>query len=412
MAVVNPFKAFHYNTKTIRDLADVITPPYDVIPEGMDKTYRARSPYNFAHVDLPHSANETYEAADQRLKAWADKGIVTRDNVPNYYLYRQTFTVDGVTHMRDVLVGAVLLHEFADGVIRPHENTYGQAKADRLQQMRATNCQLSQIFGMVQDPDGFLESAYEPWEYRTPLLQAKADDGVEHVIWQIEGAKAKELGDFFKDKPIYIVDGHHRYESSVQFAKERGALGNPSDPAAYMMFAIANSYDPALIVFPTHRLVKSLPSAPPDRAKIAHDFRLTAMTLEELKRFVAQPQATPQFALFMEGSLFLYTPKNWNAEEGRLGKSVAKLSVAWSDLKLFKDHFGIDENNRKSHIAYEKDLNAAWGKRETAKAVVFHAPPAVEDIVHVADENRFMPQKSTYFYPKLSAGLIMRDLRA
>ena len=176
---------------------------------------------------------------------------------------------------------AVLLSDFSEGIVRPHENTFGKYKADRLQLMRATKCQLSQIFGMVKDPQGFLETVYEKWEYNNPLLRAHSDEGVEHTVWRIEAAKAPEIADFFKDKPIYIVDGHHRYESSLQYAREQMVVGQKEQPAAYMMFAIANSYDPGLIVFPTHRVVHGGHKV--QRERLDNVFKLTPYTHEDLR---------------------------------------------------------------------------------------------------------------------------------
>jgi uncharacterized protein (DUF1015 family) len=412
MAVVSPFKAFHYNTKKISDLSQVITPPYDVIPAGMDQTYWQRSPYNFAHLDLPHGPNETYQRANELLGKWMEHSILVRDNAPGYYLYRQTFQANGVKHMRDTLMAAVLLHDFADGIIRPHENTYGQYKTDRLQLMKATGCQLSHIFGMVKDPEGFLEGLYEKWEFQTPLLHGRGDDGVENTVWKIDGGKGTEIATFFADKPLYILDGHHRYESSVQYAREKGVLGNAKDPAAYMMFAIANSFDPALVVFPTHREVRSLPEGVSfSRAALEEVFQLAPLTEEELRTFVTHPDPTPRFALAIGRDLYLCTPRRWQSEEAKVGKSISRLAVFWSDQKLLQDLGGIAEANRKEHISYEKDLDAALEKRAEARLVIYHAPPAVEAITQIADEKKFMPQKSTYFYPKLAAGMIMRDLK-
>ena len=410
MAVVSPFKAFHYSTQSITNLSDVITPPYDVIPAGKDKMYWDRSPYNFAHVDLPHSVSEDYSRAATTLKKWREHSIIVSDPRPAYYLYRQAFTIEHETHVRDTLMCAVLLSDFSEGIVRPHENTFGKYKADRLQLMRATQCQLSHIFGMVKDPQGFLETVYEKWEYQNPLLRAHSDEGVEHTVWRIDAAKAPEIAGFFEGKAIYIVDGHHRYESSLQYAREQMAVGQKDNPSAYMMFAIANSYDPGLVVFPTHRVINGVGAGKTKRESLEDVFKLAPYTYEDLKAFVSRPDPTPQFGLYLNGQLFLCTPRNWKSEESHMGKSVAKLAVAWSDHKLLEDYFGVDDSNRKEHIAYERDFESTWAQREKSDAIIFHAPPAIDDIINVADEEKFMPQKSTYFYPKLAAGLIMRDL--
>jgi uncharacterized protein (DUF1015 family) len=410
MAKVFPFRAFHYNTHTIGNLSDVIIPPYDVISETECKTYRARSPYNFAHVDMAQCEGDDYTHARNLIEKWRQHQILSTDNQPGYYLYRQTFKIDGTAHTRDTLMAAVELRDFADGVVRPHENTFGKAKTDRLQILRQTRCNLSHIFGMVKDPEGVLNSLYEKFEFQAPLLHGKTDDGVDHAIWKIEAAKAPELATFFEDKSIYIVDGHHRYESALMYAKEVGALGKTELSASKVMFAIANAYDPALVVFPTHRIVNGVAGV--NREVLDKHYHLIKVTYDDLKAFVAKPRQSPEFCLWWEGQLYQCTPKHWEKQEAALGRSLFKLSVYWSDEVFLKEVCGINDGNRKEKITYDKDLASTWDARQKAQMVVFHAPPAITDIMDVADDRKFMPQKSTYFFPKLAAGLVMRDITA
>ena len=408
MAKIFPFPAFHYNTKAVTNLSDVIVPPYDNIPEGDEKKYLARSPYNFAHVILPQSKEDDYSRSKALLEKWHSHGILSTDRTPGYYLYRQTFTLDGIAHNRDTLMCTVALCDFSEGVVRPHENTFGVFKKDRLQILRQTRSNLSHVFGMVKDPDGFLNSLYERWEFQTPLLKGKTDDGVENAIWKINPAKAPELTAFLEDKAIYIVDGHHRYESALMYAKETGAVGKYDMPASKMLFSIANSYDPGLVVLPTHRVVRGAPKI--DHAALEKKYNLLPVTFEQIQTFVTKPRKVPEFGLLLEGKLYHCTPKNWQAEEQRLGHSLYRLSVNWSDRLFLPEVCGITDENRKEKVAYEKDARAAYEQRNQASLIIFHAPPAITDIMDVADEKKFMPQKSTYFYPKLAAGLIMREI--
>lgn len=411
MALVSPFKGWHYNPEKLSNLSDLITPPYDVIPKGAEAEYYARNPYNFAQLILPKKPDDDYILANQYLQKWKETKVVRQDPYLSYYLYRQTFTLDGKTHTRDSLMCLVLLHDFAEAIIRPHENTHGKYKADRLQILRATQHNLSHIFGMVKDEDGILEMSYEQWAYDAPLFQATSrEDNVQHTVWRKEASKATEIEKFFENQPIYIVDGHHRYESALQYAREKGALGNPQRPEAYLLFAIANSYDPGLVILPTHRYVTQV-EKPISLSDVGEQYELTSMTTEELSEFVVKPQETPKFAMFIEGQLFQCSPKYWVDASDSMGSSVAKLSVAWSDTKFLKEFCGIDEQNRTQKIQYEKDWKPLWEKRNAANVVIFHAPPKIEDVTSVADEKRFMPQKSTFFYPKLAAGLVFREVR-
>jgi len=142
------------------------------------------------------------------------------------------------------------------------------------------------------------------------------------------------------------------------------------------------------------------------------DFSLSPMGFEELERFVDTPQNTPQFVLYLKGQLTLCRAKNWMALEPAWGKSIARLSVAWSDNRLLQALCAIDETTRAAKISYQHDLMECWKQRDKAEMIIFHARPAVTDVTDVADEKRFMPQKTTYFFPKLAAGFIMRNLNS
>lgn len=408
MSHVFPFKALHFNSDQVKDIGEVIIPPYDAIPEEDVPKYLAKSPYNFAHVLLPRSANEDYSHALQLLTKWRETGILRETSGPCYFLYEQKFEAYGSSHSRRVLMCTVELCDFSKGIVRPHENTYGQYKADRLAILKKTQCNLSHIFGMVRDQKGTLESLYEKWVYEKPFLKGNMGDGVEHAVWKIEASKAPEIQPFFEDHPIYIVDGHHRYESSLMYAKELGVVGNRNHPASQMLFAIANAYDPGLVVFPTHRMVRKGDAPAPQLAAIEKRFQLEKREESWLKGFVDTARKDPNFALYMNGVIYEAIPKNWVGEESKIGKSVTRLGVTWSDHYFLKENCGVDDSNRKARIHYERDLKVAWRDRDKFQLVVFQPRPNVTDVSDVADEKLFMPQKSTYFFPKLAAGLVMR----
>jgi len=306
MAQIFPFRAFHYNSHNVGDLSELIIPPYDVISESECEAYRSRSPYNFAHVLLAHCQGDDYARSRELIEKWRGHKILTTDNHPGYYLYRQTFKIDRVSHTRDTLMCTVELRDFSDGVVLPHENTFGKFKTDRLQILRQTRANLSHVFGMVKDPEGILNSLYERYEFQAPLLHGKTDDGVEHAIWKFSPAKAPELAQFFANKPIYIVDGHHRYESALMYAKETGVLGKTDVSASKMMFAIANAYDPALFVFPTHRIVQGGNQINADLME--KRYHLMPISFEDLQAFVTKPRRAPEFGVYWDGRLYQCSP--------------------------------------------------------------------------------------------------------
>lgn len=408
MTTIAPYKALHYNPEMFSDLTPVIVPPYDNIPKGDDEKYWKRSPYNLAHLILPKKENEDYVEAAKLLQQWQRENIL-KETAPAYFLYQQDFEAYGHTYSRRTLLCTVQLRDFKEKIVRPHENTFGKYKADRLKKLKSTQANLSHIFMMVADKEKYLDSHFDKWSFEKPFLKGKSDEGVTHTLWKKEVSGKDEIAEFFSSRPIYIVDGHHRYESSLNYAKELGVVGT-NHPAAQMMIAVANAYDPGLVVFPTHRLIKKGLLGQWDTAKFHEQYELTPMTYEELKVFVTKESATPQFGLYLEGKLNLCRPKNWEAATEIKPKAVRKLSVTWSDHKFLLELCNVNDSNRGDKITYDRDVASAYNQRENCDLIVFQAKPSVLDVIDVADEEGFMPQKSTYFYPKLAAGFTMRRL--
>lgn len=411
MAKIFPFRGFHYNTEIIQNISEVITPPYDNIPEGDEAKYLSRSPYNFAHVDLPRVPGDDYTHASETLTKWNTHRILVGDRTPCFYWYRQTFTFDAHKHVRDALVCSVGLADFAEKVVRPHENTHGLPKKDRLQLLAKTGYNLSHIFAMVKDPEGFLSSLLEKWEFREPLLHGSTDDGAEHSVWKLEAEKVPELAAFFENQPLYIVDGHHRYESALAYAREVGALGNFQHPASKALFSISNAFDPGLIVLPTHRGVRSLGESKAKLQTLSTHYHLAPATEADLKAFTSKTGTTPTFILGFDNQLFSCTPHHWEDHEKTMGSALYKLPMHWSDRKLLTEELGVPEKDYASRIRYEKDPFKLWESRQSFDLLIFHARPKITDVTDVADESRFMPPKSTHFYPKLASGLVLRSVK-
>jgi len=408
MPTVAPFKALHFNPSKIRDLSAVVCPPYDNIPEAEIPRYLDKSPYNMVHALLSKSEDDDYRSAAALLGRWKELGVLTQTPRPAYFVYEQTFTWAGHSHRRRTLMATVLLSEFSEGQVRPHENTFSQFKEDRLRILRATRCNLSHVFGMVRDEEGELASAVESSLYHPPILGATTDDGIQHAVWTVEQNAEHTLTGFLGTRPVYIVDGHHRYEAALRYAKESGVLGKPTEPSAYMLFSIASMEDPALLVLPTHRILSG--TAAPAMTAIEKRFHLAPTTERELAEFTQAPHPEPAFGLLTPSATYLCRPRDWQAKTSEWGKSLAALSVKWSDHVLMPELCGIDDSNRKQRVRYEKDFSAAWAARTASAAVIVHAPPAIATIANIADEKGFMPQKSTFFYPKLAAGFLMRPL--
>ncbi|MBY0371044.1 DUF1015 domain-containing protein, partial [bacterium] len=371
MATISPFRGYYYNSEKVGRLNDVITPPYDVIPAGGDQKLWDRSPYNFAHVDLPKKKDDDYASALQTLSQWVEHKVLRSDPTPGYYWYRQTFNYEGGRHVRSALVCAVLLHDFSEGIIRPHENTHGAHKKDRLQSIRKTGFNLSHIFGMVKDADGFFNSLTEGWDFQHPLLQGTTDDGTDHAVWRIEPDSVPQLEEFFAEQPIYIVDGHHRYESALAYAREVGAYGKAGNPAASTVFTICSTFDPGLLVLPTHRGIHTLEPHRARLPKIREAFDLTPATPAELSAFVAKPTNVPAFFLGFENQLFRAIPKGWETSAAKEGRAMAKLPMHWSDRKLLGEVFEIPVSDFSHRIHYDKDAKSLWEQRSKFDLMIF-----------------------------------------
>ena len=409
MATVSPFKGtFYKNTQNL--LSDLIIPPYDTLDTETAELYRKKSPYNFSHVDLQNKENDDYSHSLSLLEKWKHAQVIQETSLPCYFLYRQNFQALGKSHQRDTLLCTVGLEDFSKGIVRPHENTFGKYKADRLQLLRKTQYNLSHIFGMVKDEEGFLAEQFEKWSFVTPFLTAKSNDGVVHSVWKGEAGEAPEISEFFANRPIYIVDGHHRYESALMYARELGVEGKFEHPAAHTTFCIANTYDPGLIIYPTHRLLKKGTLSQLSFEKLEEDYRISDWSEEKTRQFTQQHQPAPAFVLFYQSKFYLLNSKKWTDWTSKLGQSVARLGVTWSDHHFLKEFCGVNDENRRELISYEKDFESAFSFKSEKDLIIFHAPPAVTDVTAVADEKRFMPQKSTFFIPKLYGGLIFRKL--
>lgn len=410
MAYIAPFKGSYFSSQL--PLSDLIIPPYDTLSEDERNRFKAKSPYNFAHVDLPGAQGTDWALSAKVLREWKEKRITQESQKPSYYLYRQNFEANGKKHQRDTLLCTVGLEDFSKRIIRPHEKTFGKYKAERLELLKTTHHNLSHIFGMVKDPEGFLESQFEKWAFDEPLLQAQSNSDVLNTVWQVDADKGSELPGFFQDKPVYIVDGHHRYGSALMFAEEKGVQGNWQSPAATTTFCIANVFDPGLIIHPTHRILKkgSLKGLLESK-KIEEVFEIKPVSWEFTQSYVQNHTPSPSFIVFKEGELFQFSPKILGEEQPQLG-TLAALGVTWSDRYFLERFCGVTEENRGLLVTYAKDFQQAWQVRDAADLIVFQAPPAVEQVTDVADAGQFMPQKSTFFIPKLAGGLVFRDLEA
>jgi uncharacterized protein (DUF1015 family) len=442
MAEIIPFRALRYNPRVVPDLAQVVAPPYDVIsPEAQDRYY-ARHPYNVVRLilakDVTNAAGrDRYASAAHTFAEWRRQGILRRETAPAVYLYEQEFCLgDSPRLRRRGMLVLVRLHDYADGVILPHERTFSRYKDDRLRLMRACPANLEAILGFFPGPNPGVAAVLDRYRATDPAVTIVDEDGIGHRLWLVqESAQVEALQAALRDRPIVIADGHHRYETALNFRNERQAHeASGGEPARrldrYVLMNLVPADDPGLAILPTHRIVRR-PLANAGEAfaaALARHFRITAhpvdagdptpalrLALEDLARLGSTGTAC---AVYAGGAdvlvLELTDPATTQAllAEGR-APAFATLDVAVLHRLLVEGILGMPASSHGDDaIQYTRDATQAFAEVAAGKASValFLNPPRVDQVRAVAMAGERMPQKSTFFYPKVLSGLVINPL--
>lgn len=447
MATINPFRGLRYNPESVENLADVVTPPYDVIDPAAQERYYQKHPYNIIRLEYGKTYpddgdnNNRYTRAAADFNKWINENVLDPENEPALYLYEQEFTVDGERKIRTGFICAVKLEPYEKGIVLPHEETLPKHKADRLSLMRACSANFSPIFSLYADPESAVTATLREVSKRLPDASFTDENGEMHRLWVVvDTAAIERVKQLMADKRIFIADGHHRYETALNYRAERekadpSPSGNPDPAYNYVMMTLVNLYDPGLVVLPTHRLVKNAGendiAALPTR--IQENFLLEEYPpvsgrddfkefLAELSRRGLDPSGRllhrHAFGIYLGGRLYLASLKNEN-ELGSLmqqGKSPAwqGLDVSVLHSLILEKYLGIGEELRArgDHITYSREEEGALAAvdRGEFQAAFFMNPTLVEEVTNVAGNGEKMPQKSTYFYPKLITGLVINSL--
>ncbi len=428
MANVSLFRGIRYRDDLPLD--ELVAPPYDVIPAAQAAELRARSPYNAGHIDLPVLPGETardsaYAKAAATFASWRDDGVLLRDEEPCLYLVDQTYTgPDGRVRTRRGFIARLELAGFDDRVVLPHERTHSGPKLDRLRLYRAAHADLSQIFLLFPDDDGAVGSALEAAASGSSAAaprEATDGDGNRHRLVPLAGPAAERAAAALRDRPLYIADGHHRYETALAYRDERRAAGDHS--ADTLMVYLCSIGDPGLTVFPTHRLVRGVdvPGIKELRRRLETSFELTGEPLTEgdacrhaLDEVSAHAGEDRVFGLYLTASAtcLILKAREPAATERLLASGfspeAAGLSVTALHELVFHEALGMDASDAERHIDYAKSVLEALEALAGGGYALGAFLPAtrVSQVRAVADHGETMPQKSTYFYPKLLTGLV------
>ena len=413
---IRPFHALHYADDRVR-LADVVSPPYDVIDDDLRRRLLERSPYNVVHLILPEPGEER-EAGDT-FAAWRREGVVVREPRPCMYWLEQHATgPDGVRRRRAGLIAALRLEPYAPGRVRRHERTLDGPKAGRLAVLRAVRANLSPIFMAYGDPSRRISEIFEPiCATRMPIFEATDEEGTTHRLWRVwEDVPASAAIDVVGSRPLTIIDGHHRYETALAYRDERRAAdGDPDELLAYDFAPVylANRHDPGLVLFPTHRVVSGLSPELWERLPelLAERWELEEVAdVNALERRIASPsRATLSFGLVRgDGAPPLHARLRGDAD--------TPLDVVAVGTLVLRDILGLDAEAvaTTDRIAYRQGAGAAAALVDAAPprtAVALLVPaPGVSDVEAVADAGQTMPPKSTFFFPKILDGMVFNQL--
>ena len=433
MANIAPFRALRYDQSKVA-LNDTITQPYDKITPAMQEKYYAASPYNLVRIILgkPQSADkpgdDRYTRAAAWFSEWRGQGIFAQDSEPSLYAYVQKFRVPGSkTELeRRGFIALGRVEDYSAEVVYRHEQTLSKPKADRLDLLRATKAHFGQIFMLYSDPAGAIDALLHP--SGKPDMETIDEYDVSHKVWKISDPTVIEAVRVkMADKKLIIADGHHRYETAINYRNERrAAAGNPpagDAPYEMMMMTLVNMDSPGLVILPTHRVVHGLPSFDStsfrDKARVHFHVaeidpefdgsKAAAILAEAGKKGTALLAVTPNRA-------FLLTePKNPAPEmfEGLTAKQQA-LDVVQLHKALLEGVLGLSEESirEQQNLSYIRDAGEALARvRRGAANVAFLMNPAkMEQTRDIAFAGGVMPQKSTDFFPKLLTGFTIYAL--
>lgn len=462
MAEIFPFAAYRYNSARVK-LEKVLTQPYDKITPETQERYYSRSPYNLIPIEkgksLPGDTpeNSVYTRAAESLKIWIAEGILARDPSPAIYAYFQDYQVPSTLRQSDsgqalqqktrkAFIALGRVHDYEEGVVFRHEQTFSGPKADRLELLRHTRCHTGQLFMLYSDPARRVDALLDQVSGVPAPIEVRDDFGVVHRLWPIADAETIErFRTAMADQRLVIADGHHRYETALAYRNEcRGALAKPDADAPHekVMMTFVNSHAEGLTILPTHRLVSGLPgfgleavrerlarhfdwysypfSADDERAACFQEFREDLVRRGRERRAIGVYAGTLQprgAASGQSGAYYLFLLRrdaDLDALLTEVSPAQRRLDVVLLHRLILERAFGItaDAVREEQHIAYEREMEAAIAAVDNgrAQACFFLNPVRVEQVMEMAVGGEVLPQKSTDFYPKLLSGLTIYRL--
>jgi uncharacterized protein (DUF1015 family) len=428
MAEINPFRGYRFDPSVAGEMSRVIAPPYDVIDADLRDILFRLSAYNISRVTRADRIENSptgnpYSAAGDLWAEWRRQGVVKQDAEPALYVYEQVFEVHGRRLSRTALTAALKLEEPGGGVL-PHESTLAGPRADRLELMRATRTQFGQVFGLYADPSGAVNGMLGEVKKRRPLVQASDRQDLLHRLWaETDPALIGRLQNEMREKEILIADGHHRYETSLAYRKEHPELAS----ANLRMMSLVNMADSGLVILPIHRLVKNVqgfkPQAFLSELRRAFEIKMYPGDIAAVRGAVLdavreqQGQGRHAFGLYMgDGAhrvIILRSDSLMDAGDGH-SEAWRRLDVPILHRLILEKIMGItaERVQGEANIEYIQDFPHALDtaadrvRAGECQALFLLNPTRVEEVQAVVRNRERMPQKSTFFYPKMYTGMV------
>ncbi len=424
MANVKPFCGLRYDTSVVGDLSKVTAPPYDIISESEQDALIASHKNNIINLELgknfdtDNDENNRYTRAKGYLSDWISSGAMKFEEMCAYYIYEEIFTVAGEEkHLRGI-ISAVELVPFSEKIVLPHEETLSKAKADRFSLMSETHANFSPIYFLYMDEKKTVNKIMTDVCKSAPDESFKTADGIIHNVWVVKDATlCAEIEESFKDKQLFIADGHHRYETALNFSKTLP----DNEGAKYVMAFSVEMDDPGLVVLPTHRIVKNLENFSEDEVieKLKNYFDIKKVVsgnvIADAEKMLSENQEISSYVFYTGKDYFYFLSLT---DDTAMAKLLPEKSSAYCSLDVSVLHtlildnvFGIDMENmaNQKNLVYTKFSEEAVNvvKDNSADCSFLLNGTKVRQIKEVSLNNEKMPQKSTYFYPKLITGVVV-----
>ncbi len=439
MAVVAPFRALHYNPERVEDLGRVITPPYDIISPAEQDVFYAMHPYNMIRLELGKTTpqdtaqDNAHTRASQYLRQWSREGILVREAEPAFFPYELEYPFQEGRRIRKGFFGLLRLEEFGKGCVRPHERTFHKVKEERLSLLVQCGVHFSPIFVLFSDSDGRVRHMLETHRGRKVLLECQDFRNCRHRLYRMgDPPQVQQLQTLLADKDIFIADGHHRYETALNYRRlmmETHPEASSNAPFHFVLTYFCPMEDDGLLVLPTHRL---LPRLDDEKAldfleKGRPYFKVFSFPMNEFGREAWQ-NCLDSFRIQKEtaigfvrqgGDAYWVLHVDRNAARSYLARKgfpevLQDLDVVVVDHLFLRGLLGLDEAylSDAENIRFSHDRDEALHAVAAGQAAMgfFVNPTRVDQVRDVARAGLIMPHKATYFYPKVFSGLVMHPM--